>query len=94
MFRPKNKMLHRQLWLHDLGAVRCAMRLPPIQLIEIGNAYFIRDGHHRVSVAHALGMAAIDAEVIELGCVDARAEISPAAAGRSGRDRARAARRA
>ncbi|HSL42886.1 MAG TPA: hypothetical protein VK897_05605 [Anaerolineales bacterium] len=38
--------------------------LPPIQLIRIGDAYFVRDGHHRVSVARAFGQAAMDAEVI------------------------------
>jgi hypothetical protein len=27
----------------------------------------VNDGHHRVSVARALGMAAIDAEVTDLG---------------------------
>ena len=32
----------------------------------LGDEHFVDDGHHRVSVAHALGMAAIDAEVTEL----------------------------
>jgi hypothetical protein len=40
--------------------------LPPIQLYEIGGAYFVRDGNHRVSVARAQGVEFIDAEVISL----------------------------
>src|SRR5262245_24261204 len=29
--------------------------LPPVELIRIGDTYFVRDGHHRISVARALG---------------------------------------
>jgi hypothetical protein len=32
----------------------------------VDGRHFVRDGHHRVSVANALGMMAIDAEVTEL----------------------------
>jgi hypothetical protein len=40
--------------------------LPAIELYEIGGAYFVRDGNHRVSVARAQGVEEIDAEVISL----------------------------
>ncbi|MDR2951770.1 MAG: transcriptional regulator, partial [Treponema sp.] len=40
--------------------------LPPISLYEIGGAYFVRDGNHRVSVAKAQGVEFIDAEVTSL----------------------------
>ena len=40
--------------------------LPPISLYKIGDAYFVRDGNHRVSVARQRGVEMIDAEVIEL----------------------------
>lgn len=40
--------------------------LPPIQLYKVGEAYFVKDGNHRVSVAREKGMDYIDAEVIEL----------------------------
>ena len=43
-----------------------AEELPPISLYKIGDAYFVRDGNHRVSVAHQVGVEMIDAEVIEL----------------------------
>lgn len=37
--------------------------LPPVELVQVGDAYYVRDGHHRISVAHALGIDYIDAEV-------------------------------
>ena len=43
-----------------------AEELPPISLYKIGDAYFVRDGNHRVSVARQRGVEMIDAEVIEL----------------------------
>lgn len=42
------------------------INLPPIQLYEAGGVYFVRDGNHRVSVAHMQGVQAIDAEVVSL----------------------------
>jgi len=51
--------------------------LPPIKLYKIGDAYFVRDGNHRVSVAASQGSPVIDAEVIELGAeVEITAEIT------------------
>ena len=41
------------------------VRLPPIQLYKVGDVYFVKDGNHRVSVAHEKGQEFIDAEVIE-----------------------------
>jgi hypothetical protein len=43
--------------------------LPAVELIQVGSEYFVRDGHHRISVARALGVAFIDAQVtlVELG---------------------------
>ena len=40
--------------------------LPPIDVYRIGDAHFVRDGHHRVSVARALGIKEIDAHVTEI----------------------------
>jgi hypothetical protein len=40
--------------------------LPPIQLYKLGDLYFVRDGHHRVSVARQMGQAFIDAEVVQV----------------------------
>jgi nucleotide-binding universal stress UspA family protein len=40
--------------------------LPPIKVYQVGAAYFIVDGHHRVSVARALGATHIQAYVTEV----------------------------
>ena len=45
-----------RLWLSGAGT-------PPVDLIRIGDNYFVRDGHRRVSVAAALGQTEIDANV-------------------------------
>ena len=39
--------------------------LPPVKLYKIGDAYFVLDGNHRVSVAREQGIEFVDAEVIE-----------------------------
>ncbi len=40
--------------------------LPPIEVYQIGEAYFVRDGNHRVSVARQLGATHIQAYVTEV----------------------------
>jgi hypothetical protein len=37
--------------------------LPPVCLIQVGDVYFVRDGHHRISVAKVMGQEQIDAEI-------------------------------
>jgi hypothetical protein len=37
--------------------------LPPIAVLPYGDAFVLRDGHHRVSVAKARGAATIDAAI-------------------------------
>jgi hypothetical protein len=39
--------------------------IPPVKLYQVGDAYFVRDGHHRVSVAREQGATYVDAEIIE-----------------------------
>jgi hypothetical protein len=41
------------------------VNLPPVKLYKVGDAYFVVDGNHRVSVARELGREFIDAEVQE-----------------------------
>src|SRR3989304_2096465 len=40
--------------------------LPPITVYQIGDVYFVLDGHHRVSVANQLGAKHIEAYVTEI----------------------------
>src|ERR671933_99617 len=53
-------------WKNIDQMMQRAEELPPISLYKIGDAYFVRDGNHRVSVARQRGVEMIDAEVIEL----------------------------
>jgi hypothetical protein len=39
---------------------------PPIVVYQLGDAYFVIDGHHRVAIARQRGADTIDAEVTEL----------------------------
>ena len=63
-FRPPS--WSRGRWTLMYLAARRGTELPPISVYRIGDEHFIRDGHHRVSVARALRAADIDAHVIEL----------------------------
>lgn len=53
--------------------------LPPIELYKVGEAYFVKDGNHRVSVARQFGMETIEAYVWEyqtpVGGMSAEAEL-------------------
>jgi len=40
--------------------------LPPVSLYEVGGIYFVRDGHHRVSVSRQEGIQYIEAEIIRI----------------------------
>ena len=39
--------------------------LPPIEVYKVGEAYFVVDGNHRVSIARQEGLVSIEAHVIE-----------------------------
>jgi hypothetical protein len=39
---------------------------PPIVVYDIGGAYFLSDGHHRVALAHERGILELDAEVTRI----------------------------
>ena len=40
--------------------------VPPISVYQIGEVYFVRDGNHRVSIAHQMGSKTIEAYVTEV----------------------------
>jgi len=64
-FRPTTARV-RARWERIANAARRGESLPPISVYRIGDVHFVRDGHHRVSVARALGADDIDADVTEL----------------------------
>jgi hypothetical protein len=63
--RPTSGRL-RSRWERINAAHRRGEALPPVSLYKVGDLYFVRDGHHRVSVAKSLGRDDIDAYVVEV----------------------------
>jgi hypothetical protein len=63
-FRPPD--WSRGRWGQMYHAAQHGTEMPPISVYRVGSEHFVRDGHHRVSVARALGAASIDAHVVEL----------------------------
>lgn len=55
-----------QRWQSVARAYYQDIDLPPVRLYKVGDAYFVIDGHHRVSVAREQGVDFIDAEVQEV----------------------------
>ncbi len=53
-------------WRRLLMAAERFTPLPPIEVFQVGDCYFIIDGNHRVSIAHLLGATDIEAHVVEL----------------------------
>jgi hypothetical protein len=64
-FRPTTARV-RARWERIANAARRGEPLPPISVYRIGDVHFVRDGHHRVSVARTLGRRTIDAYVVEV----------------------------
>jgi hypothetical protein len=60
-FRPAAPA--RTRWQSVWMAEQRGTVLPPISVVQVGDGYAIRDGHHRVSVARARGALSIDAIV-------------------------------
>ena len=60
----------RQRWQRVASALIEDLPLPPVELIRVGAIYYVRDGHHRISVHRALGLATIVAEVTVRGSAD------------------------
>lgn len=64
-FRPTSGRV-RERWERLALATRRGESIPPIEVYRVGELHFIIDGHHRVSVAHAMGLSTIEAMVTEV----------------------------
>lgn len=53
----------RERWASIYAARLVGTPFPPVSLVQVGEAFYVRDGHHRVSVARLLGEHYIDATV-------------------------------
>jgi hypothetical protein len=76
-FRPTSPHA-RERWERIATAVRRGEPMPPVDLYRLGELHFVRDGHHRVSVARAMHQPTIEARVTEIVTeVGAGREIRP-----------------
>lgn len=79
-FRPTSAR-SRERWERLARANRTGEVIPPIEVYQIGDSYFVRDGHHRVSVARSMALDVIEARVTAIDTflspvgVDARADL-------------------
>jgi hypothetical protein len=64
-FRPTSARV-RERWERLALAQRRGAPIPPIDVYRVGELHFVRDGHHRVSIALATGQTTIDAYVTEV----------------------------
>ncbi len=64
-FLPKGS-ISQERWRAVDAAMNSQAGLPPVELYQIGDAYFVRDGNHRVSVARANGLKDIEAYVTRI----------------------------
>ena len=63
-FRPSPNTRGR--WERIAEARKRGEAMPPIDVFKIGDLYIDQDGHHRVSVARAMGDTDINANVVEV----------------------------
>jgi hypothetical protein len=64
-FRPTSSRV-RARWERLALAQKRGESMPPIDAYRVGELYFVRDGHHRVSIAMAAGERTIEAYVTEV----------------------------
>ena len=64
-FRPTSGQV-RERWERLDLAQRRGAAIPPIEVYRVGGLHFVKDGHHRVSVAVAAGRKTIDGYVTEV----------------------------
>jgi len=64
-FLPKNPATAER-WARVMIATSDLKGLPPIEVYQVGQVYFVLDGNHRVSVARRVGAKTISAYVFEV----------------------------
>lgn len=63
-FRPI-KDYDEERWVRIAELMILNVNLPAVELIKVNGNFFVRDGHHRISVAKNIGQKQIDANVFE-----------------------------
>lgn len=62
-FHPLNDHT-RDRWISIAASIRAGAALPPVELIQAADGYYVRDGHHRISVAKATGQTSIESRIV------------------------------
>ena len=66
-FLPLKRHL-RDRWIRVYMAVDMGHEMPPIDVYQVGGVYFVKDGHHRVSIAITCEFPAYAYQPSHLGC--------------------------
>ena len=56
----------RARWQRIIRAMDNLATLPPVDLVQVGDEYFVADGHNRVAAARHAGGVEVDADVTQL----------------------------
>ena len=56
----------RARWQRITRATDKLVTLPPVELVQVGDEYYVADGHNRVAAARRAGAIEIDADVTQL----------------------------
>jgi hypothetical protein len=64
-FRPLYRR-NRDRWVQIASLIIMGIYLPAVEVFQIGEIYYVRDGNHRISVMRAMGAHFIDARVVEI----------------------------
>jgi hypothetical protein len=67
----------RARWQRILSAIERLDNLPPVELIKLGDRYWVVDGHNRVAAALYTGQVGLDANVVELRLPGIASEPAP-----------------
>ena len=62
-FLPRRRAMDDR-WVNIAQAHYDGQELPPVRLYQVGGAYYVEDGNHRVSVARVIGLESVKADVI------------------------------
>lgn len=76
-FLPKSYDMQAR-WSHVYAQMHSLEGVPPIEVYQVDDVYFVRDGNHRVSIARQQGFETIQAHVTELETpIDLEPEMTP-----------------
>ena len=64
-FYPRNRRSFNR-WMSIAMAFNKGVGLPAVELFKLDGKYFVKDGHHRISVASTHGQTFIDADVTQV----------------------------